>query len=98
MRNLNEVILSDLPTLVQFSAEWCAPCKSMTPIVENIKKKVEDKATVLKIDVDENKDLTDQFRIQTVPTFIIFKQGQPMWRHSGVIAEKELLAMLENYY
>mgnify|MGYP001331191147 CR=1 FL=1 len=98
MRNLNEVILSDLPTLVQFSAEWCDPCKSMTPIVENIKKKVEDKATVLKIDVDENKDLTDQFRIQTVPTFIIFKQGQPMWRHSGVIAEKELLAMLENYY
>lgn len=98
MKKLNEQILSDAPTLAQFSAEWCGPCQAMGPVVENVKNKVGSKAVVMKIDVDANEDLAGEYRIQTVPTFIIFKGGQPMWRHSGVIAEKELSAMLENYY
>ncbi len=98
MEKFKDVILSDTPTLAQFSAEWCGPCKAMGPVVANVKSKIGEKARILKIDVDKYNELAAEYRIQTVPTFIIFKQGQPLWRHSGMIQEKELLAMLENYF
>lgn len=98
MKNFKEQILSETPTLAQFSAEWCGPCQAMGPVVENVKNKIGSKSVVMKIDVDADEVLTEEYRIQTVPTFIIFKSGQALWRHSGVIAEKELLAMLENYF
>lgn len=97
MEKFKDVIAADMPTLVQFSAEWCGPCQAMKPVVEKLESDIKEKARVVKIDVDKYDELVADFRIQTVPTFIIFKQGQPMWRHSGVIQENELKVMLENY-
>lgn len=98
MTDLKQIIVGEKPTLVKFSAEWCAPCQSMKPIVENIKSSQNSKVNFVDIDVDQSEELANQYHVQTVPTFIIFKQGEAMWRHSGVIAERELKAMLENYY
>ena len=78
-----EVLKSDVPVLVDFYATWCAPCKAMSPIIESIGKELQGKARVLKIDVDKNQTLAAQYQIQAVPTFMIFKKGQVVWRKAG---------------
>lgn len=97
MEKFTELIKSEKPILIDFYAEWCGPCKAMMPILEKVKESIGDKARIVKIDVDQFSSLAEEYRIQTVPTFIIFKNGEPLWRHSGMIAEKELTVMLEKY-
>lgn len=97
MEKFTELIKSEQPVLIDFFAEWCGPCKAMMPILDKVKESVGDKARIVKIDVDKFSNLAEEYRIQTVPTFIIFKNGEPLWRHSGMIAEKELISMLETY-
>lgn len=84
MNNFEQLIASSRPTLVDFFATWCGPCKMMHPILEEIKQSVGDAATVIKIDVDQNQQLAMQYGVQAVPTLIIFKQGQPVWMATGV--------------
>ena len=83
------------PVLVDFYATWCGPCKMMHPILENVKTRVGDKARIVKIDVDEQQDLAMQYTIQAVPTLMLFKGGQPVWRQSGVVQSNELVALIE---
>lgn len=83
MESYNQIINGDKPVLIDFFATWCAPCKSMTPIVEAIGKEVQGNARVLKIDIDKNQALAAQYGIQAVPTFLILKKGQVVWRKSG---------------
>ena len=95
MASFSEVINSGKPVLVDFSAEWCGPCKMMAPILKQTKDEVGDQATIIKIDVDKNREAAMQFNIQGVPTLIIFKNGQVKWRQSGVVPANTLVELLK---
>ncbi len=97
MSSFYEIINSGNPVLVDFFAEWCGPCKMMKPILEEVKKQVGDRFTILKIDVDKNRALATYYGIQSVPTLIIFKKGKPEWRQSGVMQARNLIELLEKY-
>ncbi len=95
MSDFNELINSDKPTLVDFYADWCGPCKMMTPIIEETKSKLGDKATVLKVNVDENKEVSMKYGIRSIPTLVLFQKGQPIWRQSGVVQSSKLVEEVE---
>ena len=97
MDNFNQVIAAERPTLVDFFATWCGPCKMMHPILEEVKATVGDQATVLKVDVDQNQQLAMQYGVQAVPTLIIFKQGQPVWMAQGVQSAATLIDQLRKF-
>lgn len=98
METFNEIINSDVPVLVDFFATWCGPCKMMHPILEDLKKTVGDKAKIVTIDIDKNRELTEAYRVQSVPTLMIFKKGEVKFRASGVHQAAQLEAELQKYY
>ena len=97
MENFKQIIDGEKPVLVDFHAEWCGPCKAMTPAIAAIGKEVQGKARVLKMDIDRNPAISSQFNVQAVPTFIIFKKGAPVWRHSGMLDKSSLQQKLLSF-
>ena len=91
MSQFTDIINEKKPTLVDFHATWCGPCKMQGPIIEEVKAAVGDEANVLKIDVDRNPELSAQYRVQSVPTLIIFRSGEAVWRASGLHQTADLV-------
>lgn len=91
----SELINSANEVLVEFYASWCPHCQRMMPIVADVKKKLEGRAVVAQFDIDEYTELSDQERVETIPTFILYRNGKEVWRQSGEMAEADLLAQVK---
>lgn len=97
MANFKELINSEQPVLVDFFAEWCGPCKMMKPVLEQVAKNLGGKARILKVDIDKNQKAAAQYKIQGVPTLILFQGGKIKWRQSGFMDAKKICSVLEKY-
>ena len=95
MSKFHELISQDKPVLVDFFAEWCGPCKMQAPILEDHKKRVNDQSTIIKIDVDKNQGVAAKYGIRSVPTLMIFKNGEIKWKQSGVFPAEELERLIK---
>ncbi len=97
MSNFHKLINENKPVLVDFYATWCGPCKMMTPILDDLKSRIGDKAHILKVDVDKNQKIANKLGVRGVPTIVLYKNGQIKWRASGVRQANELQRVIEQY-
>jgi len=95
--SFSDIIKSNTPTLVDFYATWCGPCKTMSPILEDFKSKLGDKVKVIKIDVDKNPKAAAAYQVRGVPTLVLFKGGQIKWRQSGVVMAQDLIKIVNQH-
>ncbi|MFD0836453.1 thioredoxin [Mariniflexile aquimaris] len=95
MSKFSEIINQDKPVLVDFFAEWCGPCKMMSPILKEVKDSLGEAVSIIKIDVDKNQELAAKYQVRGVPTLLLFKNGKQIWRQSGVVQKNELLSILK---
>jgi thioredoxin 1 len=96
-QTFSEIIQSNKPVLVDFYADWCGPCRMMKPILENVKQKVGDNATIIKVDVDKNSTAAATYDVTSIPTLMIFQKGEVKWRQAGVVQANQLIQELNNY-
>lgn len=97
MEKFNDIINSENLTLVDFFATWCGPCKQMHPVLEQLKQELGDSIRIVKLDVDKNDALAAAYRIQSVPTLMLFRSGQVVWRQSGAMRLNNLKAIINQY-
>jgi thioredoxin 1 len=94
MSKFSELINQDKPVLVDFFAEWCGPCKMMSPVLKQVKDSLGETVSIIKIDVDKNQALASQYQVRGVPTLMLFKNGKQVWRQSGVLQKDEIINII----
>lgn len=94
MSTFNDIIQSEKPVLIDFFATWCGPCQTLAPILKQVKDKLGDKISIIKIDVDKNQQIAAQYQVRGVPTMILFQKGKQLWRQSGVIGANDLVKIV----
>jgi thioredoxin 1 len=97
MSKFSELINQDKPVLVDFFAEWCGPCKTMSPILKEVKDILGDKISIIKIDVDKNQSLAAKYQVRGVPTFILYKEGKQVWKQSGAVQKNQLVTIINSF-
>ena len=97
MSSFFEITASDQPVLIDFYAEWCGPCKMMSPILKDVKEIMGDKIKVLKIDVDKNQRLATALNVKGVPTLVLYKSSKLLWRQSGVVQKNDIISKINEY-
>lgn len=95
MAKFSELINQDKAVLIDFFAEWCGPCKMMSPILKDVKDTLGDSITIIKIDVDKNQALASKYQVRGVPTLMLFKAGKQLWRQSGLLQKSEIIKTVE---
>lgn len=97
MASFNQIIQQDVSVLVDFKADWCAPCKMMTPILKQVKQNFKDQIKIIKIDIDKNPAVAQKYAVRSVPTMILFKQGKAVWRQSGVLQANQIIRTINTH-
>ena len=97
MANFFDIIKSDIPVLIDFSAEWCSPCKMMPPILKKVKDSLGEQVKILKIDVDKNQAIAEKLQIRNVPTISLYKSGNQLYRKAGVVPADQLIQLVKHH-
>lgn len=97
MSKFTEIINQDKHVLIDFFAVWCGPCKTMSPILKEVKDTLGDKISIIKIDVDKNQALAAKYQVRGVPTLVLYKLGKQIWRQSGVVTKNDLISIIKSY-
>ncbi|MFH4964015.1 thioredoxin [Gaetbulibacter sp. M235] len=95
--NFSTIINTNKPVLIDFHAEWCGPCKMLAPILKQVKHDLNDSIKIVKIDVDKNQELAGKYQVRGVPTMILFKNGNLLWRQSGVLQKNDIISIIKQY-
>jgi thioredoxin 1 len=94
MSKFSDLINQEKPVLIDFFAEWCGPCKTMSPILKEVKDNLGNDISVIKVDVDKNQALASKYQVRGVPTLMLFKKGKQLWRQSGVLSSNEIITII----
>ena len=94
--SFSDIIKDEKPVLVDFYADWCGPCKTLAPILKDVKAELGDGIKIVKIDVDKNQELAGKYQVRGVPTMMLFKNGQQLWRQSGVLQKAEIVNIINS--
>ena len=95
--NFKTIINSDTPVLVDFFADWCGPCKMLSPVLSQVKKNLGNSITIVKINVDKNELLAAKYQVRGVPTMLLFKKGKQLWRQSGMLQKEEIINVIKQH-
>ncbi|WP_178985555.1 thioredoxin [Winogradskyella helgolandensis] len=95
--DFNKIVNEEVPVLVDFFAEWCGPCKAQSPIIKALAQEVNGKVRVIKIDIDKNQAVAQRYNVRGVPTLVLFKEGQIVWRQSGVQSKEQLIGIIKQH-
>ena len=96
MSKFSEIINQDQPVLVDFFADWCGPCKMLSPILKQVKETMGEEISIIKIDVDKNQALASKYQVRGVPTMLLFKNGKQVWRQSGVLQKDDIINVIKS--
>ena len=98
MSSFNSIINSNELVLIDFYADWCGPCKTLAPILKEVKKELKDSIKIIKIDVDKNQPLASKYKVRGVPTMMLFKNEKQVWRQSGVLQKNDIVTIIKQHY